>query len=216
MAVPAGASEGLRGPFVTPEAPGGPQHSMAGPSAFASTANVNATTREDPATVQDTNFAVFFAHFLRVYKGPSEPDDDAEPLEAAEGLPAEIAEFYYLRTLAILLQRPRSVNSLLVRLRHLEGWAPQGAPVEDAGLKLAHHIRRNFISISGIRCSMLGSLICLKGLVTRTTDVRPELTLGAFRCEDCGRFSGIDFRLSTFDIRLSTFDIRHSTFDFGL
>ena len=33
---------------------------------------------------------------------------------------------------------------------------------------------------------MLGSITCIRGQVTRTTDVRPELIQGAFTCGDCG------------------------------
>ncbi|CDJ57347.1 DNA replication licensing factor, putative [Eimeria maxima] len=139
-------SEGSRGPFVTPEVH---QQSAGGPLAhFASTANhQHATTaKEDPATVQDANFAAFFAHFLRVYKGPGTTEEDPEP-EGIEGFPTEITEFYYLRRIAAVLQRQRRVCSLFVSLKDLEGWVPSGAPVEDAGLKLAHHIRKNYIRI---------------------------------------------------------------------
>ncbi|XP_026192216.1 DNA replication licensing factor MCM6 [Cyclospora cayetanensis] len=229
MAAAASASEGPRGPFATPDAPAGFQQSVLGPSGFASTVNPNASGRDDPATVQDTNFAVFFAHFLRVFKGPPVGSDDSDNTEGTEGLPPDIAGaeyFCYLRRLAALLRTPQSNKTLTVRLADVEGWAPQGAPVEDAGLKLAHHIRRNYIriqpllqerlqhlatevsqrisangsavylqihdvprythSISSIRCSMLGSISCIRGLVTRTTDVRPELLQGAFLCGDCG------------------------------
>ncbi|CDJ38913.1 DNA replication licensing factor, putative [Eimeria tenella] len=231
MAASATASEGPRGPFATPEAPGAPQQSMAGPSGFASTANNNASGRDDPATVQDRNFAIFFAHFLRVFKGPDPSADDLEQGEAAEGLPSDITgtfnkEHCYLRRLAASLRLLSSCKTLKVHLADVESWAPQGAPVDDAGLKLAHHIRKNYIriqpllqervqqmadevaqriscnpatvylqlhdvpryvhSISSIRCSMLGSICCIKGLVTRTTDVRPELLHGAFLCGDCG------------------------------
>lgn len=227
MAATATASEGPRGPFATPEAPGrGPQQSMLGPAGFASTANPNSSGRDDPATVQDTNFALFFAHFLRVFRSPPAGSDDTEATEGIEGLPSDIADFCYLRQLAGLLRVHRTNRTLTVRLADIESWSPQGAPVEDAGLKLAHHIRKNYIriqpllqervqeiasdiaqrisasgfvvylqlhdvpryvhSISSVRCSMLGSITCIRGQVTRTTDVRPELLQGAFACGDCG------------------------------
>ncbi|KAL8275307.1 hypothetical protein Esti_000756 [Eimeria stiedai] len=226
MASAATASEAPPGPFATPGAPGVPQRSQLGPSIFASTANPNASGRDDPATVQDTNFAVFFGHFLRVFRGPPAGREEYEDMEGMEGLPADIGEFYYLRRMAALLRIHRANKGLAVHLADVEAWSPQGAPVEDAGLKLAHHIRRNYIriqpllqervqqiaaevaqrisaassvvylqlqdnpryvhSISSVRCSMLGSITCLRGQVTRTTDVRPELLQGAFVCGDCG------------------------------
>lgn len=36
-----------------------------------------------------------------------------------------------------------------------------------------------------LKCSMLGKLLCLKATVTRTTEVRPELEVGVFRCKGC-------------------------------
>lgn len=41
--------------------------------------------------IQDTNFAVFFAHFLRVFRGPPAGSEDAETTEGTEGLPPDIA-----------------------------------------------------------------------------------------------------------------------------
>ena len=33
---------------------------------------------------------------------------------------------------------------------------------------------------------LLGTLTALTGTVTRTSEVRPELLFGTFKCEDCG------------------------------
>ncbi|KAL8425473.1 hypothetical protein Efla_002594 [Eimeria flavescens] len=193
MASAATASEGPGGPFATPEAPGGgPQHSLLGPSGFASTTNQHASGRDDPATVQDTNFAVFFAHFLRVFRGPpAGADEEAEAAEGTEDLPADIGDFYYLRRMAALLrthQTNRTLTPLLQeRVQQIAAELSQrisamGSPVY---LQL-HDVPRYVHSISSVRCSMLGSIICLRGQVTRTTDVRPELLQGAFVCGDCG------------------------------
>lgn len=40
-----------------------------------------------------------------------------------------------------------------------------------------------------LKCSMLGSLMCLRATVTRTAEVRPELTVGVFRCKACDQLS---------------------------
>lgn len=42
-------------------------------------------------------------------------------------------------------------------------------------------------SIRDLRCQMMGSLIAIRGQVTRTSDVRPELLLGVFSCNECHR-----------------------------
>ena len=36
-----------------------------------------------------------------------------------------------------------------------------------------------------MKCSKLGQLTAFKGTVTRTTEVRPELVIGVFRCLGC-------------------------------
>uniref|UniRef100_A0A3B0NAX9 DNA replication licensing factor MCM6 n=1 Tax=Theileria annulata TaxID=5874 RepID=A0A3B0NAX9_THEAN len=37
-----------------------------------------------------------------------------------------------------------------------------------------------------VKCFMLGELICIRGQVTRVSDVRPELIRATFRCKTCG------------------------------
>ncbi|GBE60961.1 DNA replication licensing factor [Babesia ovata] len=37
-----------------------------------------------------------------------------------------------------------------------------------------------------VRCHMIGELIAIRGQVTRTSDVRPELIRGTFKCKACG------------------------------
>lgn len=41
-------------------------------------------------------------------------------------------------------------------------------------------------SLRSLRCEMLGEMISIRGQVTRTSDVRPELTLASFKCNECG------------------------------
>lgn len=42
------------------------------------------------------------------------------------------------------------------------------------------------LTIRSLRASMVGQLCAIKGVVTRTSQVRPELLVGVFRCSDCG------------------------------
>lgn len=44
-------------------------------------------------------------------------------------------------------------------------------------------------SVRGLKCQYLGKLIKLKGTVTRTSEVRPELKIGIFKCRTCGKLS---------------------------
>lgn len=43
--------------------------------------------------------------------------------------------------------------------------------------------------LRSLKCSVLGCLKSLKGTVTRTTEVRPELVVGVFRCKACDQLS---------------------------
>lgn len=47
------------------------------------------------------------------------------------------------------------------------------------GLSLTHRIRE-------MRTEMVGHLTCINGTVTRTSEVRPELYKGTFKCDNCG------------------------------
>ncbi|KAK7195002.1 DNA replication licensing factor MCM6 [Novymonas esmeraldas] len=42
------------------------------------------------------------------------------------------------------------------------------------------------LTIRSLRASLVGQLCAIKGVVTRTSQVRPELLVGVFRCCDCG------------------------------
>nr|CCC53783.1 putative minichromosome maintenance (MCM) complex subunit, fragment [Trypanosoma vivax Y486] len=42
------------------------------------------------------------------------------------------------------------------------------------------------LSVRVLRASLVGQLCSIKGVVTRTSQVRPELIVGVFRCNDCG------------------------------
>ncbi|UKK02320.2 replication licensing factor [Theileria orientalis] len=41
-----------------------------------------------------------------------------------------------------------------------------------------------------LKCNMLGELVCVRGQVTRVSDVRPELVRATFKCKTCGTVVG--------------------------
>jgi DNA replication licensing factor MCM6 len=43
--------------------------------------------------------------------------------------------------------------------------------------------------IRDLKVMALGRLMSIHGTVTRTTEVKPELLLGTFKCEECGTFT---------------------------
>jgi len=44
-------------------------------------------------------------------------------------------------------------------------------------------------TVRDLKCGLLGKLRSFKGTITRTTEVRPELIKGVFRCRECGALS---------------------------
>ncbi|KAJ3326967.1 MCM DNA helicase complex subunit mcm6 [Blyttiomyces sp. JEL0837] len=42
------------------------------------------------------------------------------------------------------------------------------------------------VTLRGMRMHLLGTLTAIKGTVTRTSEIRPELLFGTFKCRDCG------------------------------
>ncbi|KAI8804790.1 MCM2/3/5 family-domain-containing protein [Cladochytrium replicatum] len=80
-------------------------------------------------------------------------------------------------------------------------WDPRGADIEYNGVGGAGagsgsgSMREFHISIFGnpivrklreIRTELLGQLVSISGTVTRSSEIRPELLYGTFRCKDCG------------------------------
>jgi len=56
-----------------------------------------------------------------------------------------------------------------------------GRPMELSIKNPLTHLR-----MRELRSSIVGDLVSFRGTVTRTTQVRPELVLGSFKCKDCG------------------------------
>ena len=44
--------------------------------------------------------------------------------------------------------------------------------------------------LRGLRCDLIGRLLCISATVTRTSEVRPELLYGIFYCGECGTQAG--------------------------
>lgn len=55
------------------------------------------------------------------------------------------SEAYYMRLMARLIRESHARRTLVVKLEHVAQWQPQGAPVQNAGMRLAEHIRKNYI-----------------------------------------------------------------------
>lgn len=101
--------------------------------------------------------------------------------ELAEALEAEYMRFEpFLR---------RAVRSLLSELY------PNLDLLLDSSLSTNAHSSRIYVSIYNLpntipvrqlRTDQVGRLSSISGTVTRTSDVRPELLIGAFRCTKCG------------------------------
>ena len=45
------------------------------------------------------------------------------------------------------------------------------------------------LGLRDLRCDRLGRLVSVRATITRTSEVRPELTVGVFKCTTCGSYS---------------------------
>jgi DNA replication licensing factor MCM7 len=46
--------------------------------------------------------------------------------------------------------------------------------------------KKNIVKMRDIKASQIGSLVTMKGIVTRATDVRPCIKVAVFACDACG------------------------------
>jgi len=44
--------------------------------------------------------------------------------------------------------------------------------------------------IREMKTNAMGRLMSIHGTITRTTEVKPELIIGSFKCQECGTVSG--------------------------
>eukprot|EP00536_Pseudo-nitzschia_multiseries_P018406 jgi/Psemu1/321321/estExt_fgenesh1_pm.C_24880001 len=142
---------------------------------------------EDDDDAQNNNSTGFsntllvnFAHLLR---------DDPELAEAIQG------EFCRFET-----PLRRAVSSFVVDrhpalYRYIEHTtatgitaAQQHTPTDPLVFFVAFYncLPHQTKSVRTLRTDLVGSLVTLQGTVTRTSDVRPELLVAAFRCDKCG------------------------------
>lgn len=56
----------------------------------------------------------------------------------------------------------------------------------DRSLELSMRNPATHVRMRELRSNVLGDLVSFSGTVTRTTQVRPELSQGVFKCKDCG------------------------------
>ena len=60
-------------------------------------------------------------------------------------------------------------------------------PVEEKNLYVAfRNLHRDAAKLRDLRSDKIGALVRVRGVVTRTSDVRPELLVGSFLCLKCG------------------------------
>lgn len=67
-----------------------------------------------------------------------------------------------------------------------DSYAVIGHSGEDKQFYISFFNFKTHFTIRQIRSSNIGSLLSITGTVTRSSDVRPELILGTFKCKNCG------------------------------
>ncbi|KAJ2484153.1 MCM DNA helicase complex subunit mcm6 [Coemansia sp. RSA 2320] len=140
-------------------------------------------------------FRVIFETFLETFaiEGVCVYVEQARRLDAAECTILEVDFAHVMRF------DERAGQALLENYLRLEAYVRQAAgrvvrraqerqedlkvPVAFFGLGAVSRVRE-------LRADRIGALASVGGTVTRTTEVRPELVTGVFRCNECGAASG--------------------------
>eukprot|EP00375_Theileria_parva_P002007 XP_764682.1 DNA replication licensing factor MCM6 [Theileria parva strain Muguga] len=159
--------------------------------------NIHFNDDEDAANIQDNNISRVFDYFLRsyVHTGTTELDEDDMDDDDDDALNEMFLsstdsthELYYMKRIYKLVVKESSSSEVLpVHLNHVMGWRHVNidAPV-NLNVQLYRYLVKNFLRLREVKCFMLGELICIRGQVTRVSDVRPELIRATFRCKNCG------------------------------
>ncbi|KAJ2412909.1 MCM DNA helicase complex subunit mcm6 [Coemansia sp. IMI 209128] len=159
-------------------------------------ATLGVLPREGRAKVRDEAaeaFCVIFETFLDAFEagGARVYADQARGLRADDGgvLSVDFAHLMAFdeRAAQALIENYLRLDPYLSRAaqRAVQRETSVDAKVSVAvfGLPSVHRVRE-------LRADKIGTLACVAGTVTRTTEVRPELIAGAFRCAECGTESG--------------------------
>ena len=46
--------------------------------------------------------------------------------------------------------------------------------------------KKKVLKMREVRSQMIGSLVCVRGIVTRASDVKPCMTVAVYACDSCG------------------------------
>ena len=126
-----------------------------------------------PGGFSNTLF-VNFQHLLK---------DDPELAEAIAGEFCRFESYLRLAVSGFVVHRHPALNRYIER-----GNGSSNAPSDPLVFFVAFFNCNpaQMKSVRTLRTDLIGSLVSLQGTVTRTSDVRPELLVAAFRCDKCG------------------------------
>ncbi|KAJ2898883.1 MCM DNA helicase complex subunit mcm6, partial [Coemansia aciculifera] len=157
-------------------------------------ATLGQTAREGRGKVRDEAaeaFRVIFETFLETFQEGADRIyvEQARRVRSDEGGVLRV-DFGHLmqydeRAAAALLENYLRLDAYLsqaaqrVVQRATGGSDPAVITVSVFGLPSVNRVRE-------LRADKIGALACVGGTVTRTTEVRPELIAGVFRCQECG------------------------------
>ncbi|KAJ2809642.1 MCM DNA helicase complex subunit mcm6, partial [Coemansia furcata] len=150
--------------------------------------------REGRAKVRDEAaeaFRVIFETFLETYEDGVYVEQ-ARRVRADEGGGVLVVDFSH-----VMGFDERAGQALVENYLRLEAYLGQAAQRvvqratgESVKVAVALHGLPSVHRVRELRADKIGTLACVGGTVTRTTEVRPELVAGVFRCGECGTESG--------------------------
>jgi DNA replication licensing factor MCM6 len=122
---------------------------------------------------------VNFEHLIR---------DDPELAEAIQGDYMRFDDYLRRAVSIFVVDRNPALNVFLVD--SVTTVASSRPPNDPLVFFVAFFNMPHTHSIRQLRMELVGSLVSLQGTITRTSEVRPELMVGTFRCSQCALIAG--------------------------
>ncbi|BFZ56667.1 MCM DNA helicase complex subunit mcm6 [Savitreella phatthalungensis] len=144
------------------------------------------------STTQNERFYVAQIHALRQYELTTLYVDFDHVMRFEEGVLAEAIVSQYYRFLPFLIN---ALHNMIEKLEPMYFSAYTGSKTgssiassratTDKSFSIAFYNMHNISKIRDLKTERIGRLISVSGTVTRTSEVRPELSRATFVCEEC-------------------------------
>ncbi|KAJ2635529.1 MCM DNA helicase complex subunit mcm6 [Coemansia sp. RSA 1286] len=158
--------------------------------------------REGRAKIRDEAaeaFRVIFETFLQTYELDNIQQSGPVYVRQVEKMRVDECATLFVNFAHLMRFDERAAQALVENYLRLEPYLCQAAQRIYAKTHVAENEVKLAVSVFGLpgvnrirelRADKIGTLACISGTVTRTSEVRPELLGGMFRCNECATVCG--------------------------